>query len=338
MLLPWLQPSFAQLLSQHQQDRLPHALLLQGIKGLGKLAFAQQLGQAVLCLQPQADASACGQCKSCQLLAAGSHPDWQYLTLEEKASVIKVDQVRQLNEFCYKTAQVNGAKIVIIEPAEAMNINAANALLKTLEEPPEGTIIILLSHDSSRLLPTIKSRCQMLNFSVPELSQSQAWLSAQLQQQELNLEVDLLLQAAAFAPLKALDLAQSGDYEQQQAWLLSLQQLALGQTQAIALAASWSKQPLLPQLRMLAVCTADLIQLLSAAQVPLLRYPQMQSLLNQAPALQLVNLYRVLDMCQLSITQLQAGNNPNPQLLLENLLNNFQRCAQGLAPETGLLY
>lgn len=338
MELPWLQQTFSRLWEQHQQQRLPHALLLQGVKGLGKLTLAEALGAAVLCLDPQIN-GACQQCKSCQLLAAGSHPDFQYLRLEEKASMIKVDQVRQLNEFCYKTAHINERKIVVIEPAEAMNINAANALLKTLEEPPAGTLMLLVSHKPSRLLPTIKSRCQQVNFELPDMQACHEWLQQQLQNRSLVFEAEGLLLAASFAPLKALDLASSGDYETLQAWLADIKKLLLNELDALAMASSWNKKPLLPLLQALAVCLTDWIQLLSAGGgTPLLRYPQMQDVLHYIPAMTAKNLYVVLDLCQLSIKQLEAGNNPNPQLLLEHVLHNVQYCAQGFASENTLLY
>jgi DNA polymerase-3 subunit delta' len=114
------------------------------------------------------------------LLKAGSHPDNFVLEPEEADKPIKVDQVRELVAFVVQTAQLGGRKVVLIEPVEAMNVNASNALLKSLEEPSGDTVLLLVSHQPSRLLPTIKSRCQQVACPQPSLAQSQAWLAGAL--------------------------------------------------------------------------------------------------------------------------------------------------------------
>ncbi len=132
---PWQVDQFDQVSQLFQTARLPHALLIQGEPGLGKLVFAQALAQLILCQKNKAGAStsmACGQCKGCQLFQAGTHPDLLAVQLEEKAKQIKVNQIRRLVDFVSKTSQLEGMQVIIIEPAEAMNINAANALLKSL--------------------------------------------------------------------------------------------------------------------------------------------------------------------------------------------------------------
>jgi DNA polymerase-3 subunit delta' len=132
---------------------------------------------------------ACGACKSCQLWLAQSHPDYRFLEqlTDEKtgktSQVIKVDQVRQLLEFLNKSAQLNGYRVAIIHRAENLNVNAANSLLKTLEEAGAKTVIMLLTEQPLMLLPTIRSRCQQLTLAVPEKAQAQAWLQTQLKTQ-----------------------------------------------------------------------------------------------------------------------------------------------------------
>ena len=142
-------------------------------------ALADNLVALLLCQHP-AGGRACGQCKGCQLLAAGTHPDFFLLEPEEPEKPIRVDQVRELVDFVVQTAQLGGRKVVLLEPAEAMNLNSANALLKSLEEPSGDTVLLLISHQPSRLLPTIKSRCVQQACPQPSAEQSRAYLASVL--------------------------------------------------------------------------------------------------------------------------------------------------------------
>ena len=157
-IYPWQQPLWQQLAGRSQHA---HAYLLHGPSGIGKRALAERLMAYLLCQSPSG-LDACGNCKSCHLLAAGTHPDNFVLEPEEADKPIKVDQVRELVDFVVQTAQLGGRKVVLLEPAEAMNLNAANALLKSLEEPPANTLFFLMAHSPGRLLPTIRSRCRIL--------------------------------------------------------------------------------------------------------------------------------------------------------------------------------
>ena len=171
---PWQQSLWQQLAGRSQHA---HAYLLHGPAGIGKRALAERLMARLLCLSPSG-LDACGSCKSCHLLAAGTHPDNFVLEPEEADKPIKVDQVRELVDFVVQTAQLGGRKVVLLEPAEAMNLNAANALLKSLEEPSGNTVLLLISHQPSRLLPTIKSRCVQQACPLPSEAMSLAWLPA----------------------------------------------------------------------------------------------------------------------------------------------------------------
>ena len=137
--LPWHEDAWASLNSSIDSGRLPHAVLISGDQGIGKLRLATALAQRLICSAEMVK-YACGACKSCNLFTAGSHPDVTYLEPEEKGKAIKIDPVRKLCESLSKTAQQGGWKVAIIAPAEAMNINAANALLKNLEEPQGKTL------------------------------------------------------------------------------------------------------------------------------------------------------------------------------------------------------
>lgn len=174
-ILPWLQSINQQLLAAYQSQRLPHAINFVGPQYLGKLQFARQFARRLLCTSP-AEEFACGQCKSCLLCAAGTHPDWLNIEPEAVGKVLKIDTIRFLQSRFQQTAQQGDKKIAIVGPAEQMNENAANALLKILEEPPADTYFILLTHHSSKLLPTIRSRCQRISFSIPAEQAILNWL------------------------------------------------------------------------------------------------------------------------------------------------------------------
>ena len=161
----WYAAPLQALLSRRQN--MPHAVLLTGPEGTGKGHFAAIIANSLLCSKPSVDRFACGECQSCQLLAANTHPDFYRITLESNADGkpakdIKVEQIRQLIQSLAQTSQLGGIKLAIIDPAERMNRNAANSLLKTLEEPTADTLLILLAAQPSRLLPTVRSRCQTI--------------------------------------------------------------------------------------------------------------------------------------------------------------------------------
>jgi DNA polymerase-3 subunit delta' len=177
---PWQQRAYLQALAALVTGRLTHALLICGPEGLGKLALADALAQRLLCRAPS-DGHACGHCKSCHLMAAGTHPDRYVETLEpnEKGdlrSEIAVSQIRRLGERLTLTPQIGQIQVALVFPAELMNRSAFNALLKTLEEPPPGRYLILVSDHPYRLPATIRSRCQRLDVRLPARDEASAWL------------------------------------------------------------------------------------------------------------------------------------------------------------------
>ncbi len=181
--LPWHAEHWSRLQARRERDALPHALLLCGAQGLGKRAFAQRFVQGLLCLEP-VNGDACGHCRSCLLVAAGSHPDVATLTFGLRKdgvqrSEIVVDQIRELSARLAMNSQFGGWQVVSIDPADAMNAAAANALLKTLEEPAAQTMLILLADAPWRLPQTIRSRCQRIEFHVPAAADALAWLQAE---------------------------------------------------------------------------------------------------------------------------------------------------------------
>jgi DNA polymerase III subunit delta' len=210
----WHKTEFESLLKR--RATLPHALLLRGPRGIGKLAFAEDLARALLCERPGPHGHACGQCSSCLWMEQGSHPDVRRLE-PESASVadsgqagekrekagdqISVSQVRNIGDFINVTSHRGRAKVILIHPAEAMNLAAANALLKSLEEPPPGTCFLLVAHRWHRILPTIRSRCALLALPLPGAGAAREWL-----QGEGIANADLALAQAGGAPLLAAGL------------------------------------------------------------------------------------------------------------------------------------
>lgn len=221
-LYPWQHDDWARL--QTVRKRPPHALLFKGTKGIGKFDLAVQFAHSLLCQQPSASGLACGTCPACRWLSQGSHPDFRLLqpdTLtadseeaDESASKsskkaskqIRVEQIRDLADFFSLSAHQGGRRVVVIHPAEAMNPNAANALLKNLEEPPPDLLFILVTHKSQQLLPTILSRCLAFPLTLPDNQVAASWLKQQGVAQPLQ-----TLAVCGFAPLQAKDDATEGE-------------------------------------------------------------------------------------------------------------------------------
>lgn len=224
-IYPWQDTVWRRLSSLHSDtdSRLPHALLLYGKNGIGKLDFAVALAQSLLCESASIDGHACGTCASCGYFLQNNHPDYRFLTPQQdmpdeegempatsgktgKKSQIVVDQIRGLADFLGLTShRGQGLKVVLIHPAEALNTASANALLKMLEEPPPGVVFILVSHQLHRLLPTITSRCQKIEMPVPSQAIASAWLERMCVK-----DATRWLDYAGGAPLMALSEAQEG--------------------------------------------------------------------------------------------------------------------------------
>jgi len=205
VIYPWLAAILEELVDRHRRDRLPHALLFVGQSGLGKLHLAETLSKQIFCKE----STGCGECKFCHLLAAGSHPDYKLIQPEEDSRQIKIEQIRQLNDWVNQTAQMGAHKIAIITPAHAMNRNSANALLKAMEEPPQNTHLFLVSDDPANLLPTIRSRCQQVKVPAPNAQLAIEWLQSQGDAAEKGKEQGamdwgLLLRLSNGSPLHAI--------------------------------------------------------------------------------------------------------------------------------------
>lgn len=229
---PWHRPVWSALM--RDATRLPHALLLHGPEGLGKRAFAWRLAYATLCLTPDAQGDACGRCLSCARFAAGTHPDLRLVTPLEDGRTIAIDQVRALREFAALRPHTSARKFALLAPAEAMNLNAANALLKLLEEPPSATVLVLVASRPAQLAATIRSRCAAVPFRPPPANEAVQWLQAQgvaQPQAALNL--------SGGAPLGAALLARSGDLDAHARFRQELEELSRGRLDPLACAVRW---------------------------------------------------------------------------------------------------
>jgi len=230
-IYPWQQGAWEQL--QQMRARLPHAILFHGAAGIGKAGFIEAFAQSLLCENVKQDGHACGECASCGWFVQHNHPDYRRVrpeALEDepvaaegdepaedkkaKASKtpskeIKIEQVRALADFMNISTHRQGLRVVVLYPAEALNMPASNALLKTLEEPPPGTVFLLASNSLDRLLPTILSRCRKFALPMPGHEEALAWLKAQ----GVN-DADSWLREQGGAPLTALAQAEAGNREE----------------------------------------------------------------------------------------------------------------------------
>jgi DNA polymerase-3 subunit delta' len=249
-LAPWHLETWSKLAERRTRERLPHALLLCGPAGLGKRAFADAFAAALLCQNLRVDGAACGECRACRLVQAGSHPDLVRVNLElrddgKPRTEIIVDQIRGLGERLALTPQFGGHQIAQIDPADAMNISASNALLKTLEEPTPATVIVLLADQPSRLPATIRSRCQRIEFRVPPLAQALEWLIWQgVDAQSAAAALD----AGAGNPGLALSWTRSGGLATREEVARDLRGLWSGKASMVEVANRWSKSDPEPRL------------------------------------------------------------------------------------------
>ena len=210
---PWLNQPYREIISQHQEGRGHHAMLIHALSGMGDAALVWGLSRWLMCQQRDGIKS-CGHCHGCQLMQAGTHPDWYSLAAEKGKSSLGIDAVRGVTEKLYHHAQQGGAKVVWLPDAAQLTEAAANALLKTLEEPPANTWFFLSSREPQRLLATLRSRCFLWHLTPPDENSSLRWL-----QKELSVAQDDALTAlrlSSGAPAAALALLAEAQWKQRQ--------------------------------------------------------------------------------------------------------------------------
>ncbi|MGI9280938.1 MAG: DNA polymerase III subunit delta' [Endozoicomonas sp.] len=313
-IFPWQTSQWEQMVHCQRSGNLAHAYLLKGLPGTGKLQFAKALSAYLLCMNPQAS-GACGHCKECELLKAGTHPDFTLLEPDDPGRPIRIDSIRKLNEFAHKTAQQGGRRVIILSPAEAMNVNSANALLKCLEEPGEDTVFFLVSARSGDMLPTIRSRCQQLNFSTPGRDVAEQWLSSQMDDPAV---IAQLLDLTANSPLEAKRFAEQGLLEKREALADGLKGLFKGKVTPVELAKTWQSADLALTLSWIIGWLDDAIKLgLNADSAVLRNRDQLKMLEYLARKSDARGLLKERDWLMSQRQSLLEGGNLNPQMLME---------------------
>ncbi|GLQ97488.1 DNA polymerase III subunit delta' [Dyella mobilis] len=238
MSAPWHAEHWARLQARRQREALAHALLLCGPRGLGKREFLRRFVRGLLC-QRSSEGEACGACRSCALFDAGTHPDYVSLSFGLRKdgvqrSEIVVDQIRELSARLATASQFGGWQIASIDPADAMNAAAANALLKTLEEPASQTMLILVADEPWRMPATIRSRCQRIDFQLPAAEAALDWL-----QQAGVRDAEAILVAAGGNPGLARAWSEEGALAWRQEVRKDLAALAAGRGDAMEIGKRW---------------------------------------------------------------------------------------------------
>ena len=326
--LPWLQPHWQRLWDAHRDGRLGHALLLTGPPGIGKRHFADRFAAALMCDNPGADGQPCGVCADCTLCASGNHPDLTRLEpdAESKSGEIKVDAVRELCSRQALTASRGPRAVLRIAPADAMNPFAANSLLKTLEEPADSTLLMLVAENPSRLPATVLSRCQLLTMLPPDANSAGAWLSSRLGARKLDAR--LLLRLAHEAPLRALMLADVQWLRLREDSFRHFQAIAEGRADPLSTAGAWQQLDARLVLEWLAGWVSDLLRLGCDRNVGYLNNPDQRSELS-AMAVRLAPAATHRYLQQVLRARALATSSINKLLLFESLLVRWARLATG---------
>jgi len=326
MIFPWQSDQWQQLFRSKQEGRLAHALLLTGMAGTGKAQFADSFSRALLCQHPNVKEAVfyCNTCHACRLLAGRTHPNVLWIEPEKEDQAIKIDQVREISEFIYHSGLDGEYRVVVINPANNMNTSAANALLKTLEEPPTGAILILVSDLSKRLPATILSRCQRVIFPQPQKELALSWLKTQITDRALD--PALLLNLANGAPLAALGFMQNKVFAVRENLFQALYSFNKNAENPVKLAAKLPHDDLILLLDFTLSWLTDLLRLqLGDDHHRLTNKDYEKQLLELKNSTLIKNNTKMLEyLCQLR-GQICSGINLNKQLALESIFIKWMK-------------
>ena len=317
-LYPWLESHWQQLLALKQQFRLPHALMIKGIDGLGIEQLAMVISHSLLCQSPTEQGFACETCSDCKLVQAGSHPDLHQISVAADKKYISVDQIRELVNICQQRPHQGGYRVAVIQPAESMNMASANAMLKTLEEPGSDTLIILVSSDTNMLPATIRSRCRLISIYPPAEDAGLDWLMGQ-QQADRTTSLQAL-RLSAYAPLKAQNLLSSDQLKLRQKIFTDMEKATEGRFDPVQIVASIGKfdyNQCIDWLYSLALDTQKYKLQISADK--LVNSDQI-NLLKKMSSSSGSKLNSWIDQILEARRVLATSSNINPQLLLEDLM------------------
>jgi DNA polymerase-3 subunit delta' len=338
-IYPWQESSWQQL--QLLRQRMPHAILFHGAAGIGKADFIEQFAQGLLCEAVLPDGHACGVCASCGWFSQQNHPDYRRVrpeALEDEppaegeegegeakktaksakapSKEIKIEQIRNLADFMNISTHRQGLRVVVLYPAEALNMPASNALLKTLEEPPPGTVFLLASNSLDRLLPTILSRCRKFAMPMPSHAKALAWLKAQGVP-----DADSWLREQGGAPLAAAAQAETGNRDELEVLLQLLAHPSI--EGALKVADKLQKVPLSAQVSWLQRWLYDVFSYKLAGNIRY--YPRYQKELASLAGK--IHVSRLLAAIKGANERRATADHPlSPKLFLEDMLLDYTAC------------
>jgi len=341
--LPWHREAWSRLADP--ASSLHHGMILSGISGIGKREFAVALAQRILCSEVN-DSLPCGTCQNCKLFNAGTHPDFHVICSESEAVegrikhisqysdryqdivarekkanpslVIPVDQIRTLIERSYQSSHISESRVALILPADRMNTNAANALLKLLEEPPAGAFFLLVSDQPGLLPATIRSRCVNESLAAPNLNQAREWILDRIKDAD---PTELMTNVSA-GPIDIVRDYQDGVLQLQLGNIKCIDELMRGQLDPVELAAQMTKQDVVSLLNWIHRVVFDLIKWKLAGYVP--AWSGQSSLnIERVSAEKLDKLYD-----KLAHYRRMARDQLNLQLALEEIFISFQQAAR----------
>jgi DNA polymerase-3 subunit delta' len=314
--LPWHGPTWHRLQTMMASDRVHHALLLSGAAGLGKLRFALRAAQALLCeADVEASQRPCGECRSCRLQDAGSHPDFMLLQPEEDKRSIGVEQVRERIGNLSLTAHYAGRRVAVVQPADALNRHAADALLKTLEEPGSAVVFLLVTAREATLPVTLRSRCLSLRFQAATREQAMTWFRQDGAEAPDEETLDAMLRWCAGAPLAARAALDADTPAAVARMGADLEQLMRGELGVVAVAERWRKLGLATTLEWQLKIVTALMRRAAGA-------PDGRAALATHPIDRGLDLKRLNVLCDELLELRSAAQrqlNPNEQLGLEHL-------------------
>lgn len=341
---PWQETLVEKILHIYRAGKLAHAYLLSGAEYQGKLEFALSFATFLLCESPEGN-KPCLQCGSCLLVKAASHSDLRLVmpeklmpgelkqnesnkketnkkeTNKKESKQIRIEQIRELADWSSQTAQRGGYKIAILCPAETMNRSTANALLKCLEEPPERTLLLLVSHQPNRLLPTIKSRCQRFEFKTPDRESGLKWLMAELDDKEA---VEPLLALARGSPLKVTRVFDPVYLSQRDQLIRSLIRLVEKPDEVFQLAVDLEGFEITEILLLWQDFLYDCVRYACGKEIEHINSrdltKEIQIVAREIP---IETLFRFIDLLYIEYKKLTGGGNLNSRLSLESLLINW---------------
>lgn len=317
---PWHADAWRLLQEAIRRDRLTHALLLAGPAGLGKGDFARRFAAARLCREPADDGEACGLCPACHQVKAGTHPDLHWIEPEAPGKAIKVDAIRRLRDRSILAAQGGRTRVFVITPADALNAAAANALLKTLEEPVGDALFLLVSERPDRMAATLRSRCQRVRFKAPAAID----LASILGEPGADDRYDALTAISGGLPLKARRARDEDWLGQADTIIATLEALAGRKTGPHEAVEKWGQWPLTAVTSTLQRVALDLARLGANAGADRLYHPDYRARLQSlSGVIDLRQTFAFQDL--LAQTEREMTHNLNPTMVLEGLVHTWLR-------------